>query len=434
MANVYVLYKYTNELAVIEYQRHQMILKADELRQSSDDLTRMARTYVITKDKKYKDAYFKILAIRNGKSKRPKEYEGIYWDLSKELREKKHPDTKAITVEDEMKELPFSIYELEQLYKAKQNSDKLAKLEIKAFEILENNKDAQNEAIELLHSKQYHQAKEQIMLPIDNFLQSIRSRTQAQVDALNQKIENTFKILFVIFTLAIIVLIFNRYLVKNKILIPIEYLYNVIISFRKNNKKIEKKRFYNDEIGMLIEEFFIMKEKLQEEKQELQKMAEKDPLTNIYNRRAFFEMGTSFFKHAKRDNTPLCIIMVDIDFFKKINDTYGHQTGDMILKHLSKNVKQVLRENDLFARYGGEEFIILLQKTDLEKARIVAEKIRSKIEKTPYKDEENEIYITVSLGIAQVDEKDSSLNETISKADTALYKAKENGRNQVSSV
>jgi diguanylate cyclase (GGDEF)-like protein len=121
--------------------------------------------------------------------------------------------------------------------------------------------------------------------------------------------------------------------------------------------------------------------------------------------------------------------MIDIDFFKKVNDTYGHNVGDEILKEFSSTIKNELRTTDIFARWGGEEFIILFINTNINQAKIVSEKIRMVIEKNQFI---KNINITCSIGLSQYqNSKKETINSFIQKADDALYKAKQTGRNQV---
>ena len=129
---------------------------------------------------------------------------------------------------------------------------------------------------------------------------------------------------------------------------------------------------------------------------------------------------------AKRYNTPLSIIYFDIDHFKQINDTYGHKKGDFILKEVSKIILQNIRKTDIFGRWGGEEFIIILPFTDLENALILAEKLRKKIEEHDF----DGINITISFGVTEL-KIDDNADTLINRADEALYKAKNKGRNRV---
>ena len=196
-------------------------------------------------------------------------------------------------------------------------------------------------------------AKEKIMLPIDHFLSSLRKRTQKEIKQKNFLISQIYKEIFTLFFIAFITIITVIYVTKRKILQPIEYLHSAILAFRENRTITKKKKFYKDEIGAMISEFFHMKTKISEDKEKLHKLATTDPLTQIYNRRAFFEIAQAFFSLSQRENHSLSILILDIDFFKKVNDTYGHIKGDQILKHLVETVHTTirLRKSDIFARY-----------------------------------------------------------------------------------
>ncbi|MDD3342834.1 MAG: diguanylate cyclase [Sulfurospirillaceae bacterium] len=164
----------------------------------------------------------------------------------------------------------------------------------------------------------------------------------------------------------------------------------------------------------------------------LKELAHTDELTKIDNRRHFIELATTYFYAAKRNKTELFLLSLDIDFFKKVNDTYGHAIGDEVLKLFCKTTQEILRESDLFGRIGGEEFSICLQNTTLEGTYTLAEKIRTKIEHTTYlKSPTESIVVTVSIGIASLQPNDIDVYQIMERADKALYKAKENGRNQV---
>ena len=160
-----------------------------------------------------------------------------------------------------------------------------------------------------------------------------------------------------------------------------------------------------------------------------------DALTNLNNRRQFEIRLKQEIAIAKRQNNPLCAMMIDIDFFKKVNDTYGHASGDAILKGVASVIKQVLRESDIPSRYGGEEFAILLPYTNIEEAKIVGERLRKAVEKTlmpvNLEDEiQKAINVTISMGLAEFNKTETG-EELFERADKALYEAKENGRNRV---
>ena len=170
---------------------------------------------------------------------------------------------------------------------------------------------------------------------------------------------------------------------------------------------------------------------------EILKHATLDALTGFYNRRQLEERTKQEIASSRRQKTPLCAIMTDIDFFKKVNDTYGHTVGDLVLKTVSKVMRSQLREYDIAGRYGGEEFVILLPFTKIEEAKMVAERLRKAIEnkvidisKINPESPEKEIHVTISLGVYQLKTEDKE-TDLINNADKALYKAKETGRNKV---
>lgn len=171
---------------------------------------------------------------------------------------------------------------------------------------------------------------------------------------------------------------------------------------------------------------------------ELKKIIEKaneiivtDGLTTIYNRRFIIERLPAEQKGTSKNNAPLSIIMTDIDFFKKINDIYGHLAGDFILKEFAKIIHQSLsKKTDWVARYGGEEFLICLPNTSKKEAFRFAEEIRQKVEETLYHYDSQTIRITASFGVAENTNEDS-YDSLLTKADQALYHAKNNGRNNV---
>ncbi len=170
---------------------------------------------------------------------------------------------------------------------------------------------------------------------------------------------------------------------------------------------------------------------------EILKHATLDALTGFYNRRQLEERIKQEVANAKRQKAPLCGIMTDIDYFKNVNDTYGHAVGDLVLRDIAKIIRGQLREYDIAGRYGGEEFSILLPFTKIDEAEKVAERLRASIEskvvdisKVNPESEIKNIKVTISMGIYEMKENDSD-EDLLKKADKALYQAKNTGRNKV---
>jgi diguanylate cyclase (GGDEF)-like protein len=162
----------------------------------------------------------------------------------------------------------------------------------------------------------------------------------------------------------------------------------------------------------------------------LKRLATTDPLTGALNRRHFMELMTREQRRAERYNAVFSILMVDIDHFKRVNDTHGHQVGDQAIQAMSQAGVKALRPTDLLARYGGEEFIITLTHTDQEGAAKVAERLREAVSQIELQTEQGVLKFTISVGVATF-YKRSLLEEVIAKADQALYQAKTSGRNRV---
>lgn len=166
----------------------------------------------------------------------------------------------------------------------------------------------------------------------------------------------------------------------------------------------------------------------------LKELANTDELTKIDNRRHFLILAKQYFYVAKRNRSPLHMLSLDIDFFKRVNDTYGHQMGDDVLKFFTQQISGLIRESDLFGRIGGEEFAICMQNTPFEGAWALAEKIRKHIENATKNRLPHLPPITVSIGISALIEDDEEIFDLMKRADQALYQAKNNGRNQVQFV
>ncbi len=167
--------------------------------------------------------------------------------------------------------------------------------------------------------------------------------------------------------------------------------------------------------------------------QELSHQVNHDFLTGVSSRSWFMRQAIVELHRAVRYNNPLAVLMLDIDFFKRINDTHGHQAGDMVLKSVAELCRQMLRDSDGVGRLGGEEFAMLLPETNHQQAITVAERLRTNIEKTKIvlPGEDVTLQLTVSIGVAALDGKTDDVEAMIARADKALYEAKNSGRNRV---
>nr|WP_246540543.1 GGDEF domain-containing protein [sulfur-oxidizing endosymbiont of Gigantopelta aegis] len=167
--------------------------------------------------------------------------------------------------------------------------------------------------------------------------------------------------------------------------------------------------------------------------EELKRLSFTDVLTGLYNRRHFEDLMKTEIEMSLRHGDDNSLILIDIDFFKKINDSYGHDAGDIILKEVANNMKAQLRNTDILCRVGGEEFIVLCKRANIQNAMEIAEKLRSSVEKQKHIFQGKPINVTVSLGVATIPDiaKTITTTEFYKYSDLALYASKKTGRNKV---
>jgi diguanylate cyclase (GGDEF)-like protein len=185
----------------------------------------------------------------------------------------------------------------------------------------------------------------------------------------------------------------------------------------------------HENIGAVVSHMNITDRKLVE--MDYARLAATDPLTGLPNRRFFDEFAKLDMDRFLRFGDPSSLLMVDLDHFKNINDTYGHAVGDEVLRRVAALGKLVFRSGDLFARWGGEEFVCLLPRTDEWGAMLAAEKLRSAVEQLSIVSGGRAIPVTASIGVSSVDSADRVMDNALLRADRALYRAKDSGRNRV---
>ncbi len=185
-----------------------------------------------------------------------------------------------------------------------------------------------------------------------------------------------------------------------------------------------------DKIAILVNQFALILRRIYLYK-EVEQLAITDSLTQVFTRRYIFERFEEELRRAKINNTYLSVLMLDVDFFKQVNDRHGHIVGDGVLRFVSRRILENIREIDIVGRYGGEEFCIILPDTGAPGAKYVAERVRQAIEHHVMDIYDSHIQVTVSIGIALYPTDGKKMATLIDKADWALYRAKKMGRNQV---
>ena len=237
-----------------------------------------------------------------------------------------------------------------------------------------------------------------------------------------------------------------RYVTKpwenNELLTVLQQAVNHHLLLTKNQELIEALKDKNEKLILKEKELLNFNQTLEQKVEErtfelkeanekLSELASTDSLTKVLTRRAIFTKFNEEIDRAARYKRPLVIAMVDVDHFKKFNDTEGHVLGDEALKKIAQAFCTNLRKSDAVGRYGGEEFLLVLPETKLQSAREIAERLRHNIEKISFQGQKEEAYLTVSMGLAAFPEHGTNADDLVQAADHGLYMAKQKGRNQI---
>jgi len=225
--------------------------------------------------------------------------------------------------------------------------------------------------------------------------------------------------------------ILGIFLYKKFVISRFQMLVDLMRNFQGRAQCLLPTNFGDDEIGVLGKYFIDMTQKIAEQEERLINLSYTDELTGLFNRKRFNEDILSRIGLSSRYETVFCLAIFDIDFFKNVNDSYGHLIGDKILVLLSELARKELRNVDSLYRIGGEEFALIMHETSLEHAKVVVERIREKASGHVFKCKEYELKITISIGVAAYAKGMSRIKDLFKQADDALYTAKKSGRNRV---
>lgn len=242
---------------------------------------------------------------------------------------------------------------------------------------------------------------------------------------------NSFIIFFVVFTVMIFAILYFR---LNSLLVqPINQFIGMIQEIISKNDMAKRVSLKTKilEVKNIENYFNKMLDSIQDYYEKLQELSDRDYLTGLYNRRKFEEFLTYEIKRSLRHRHKFTILMIDLDNFKYINDTYGHASGDLVLKEVTNIFGSNLRNADILARLGGDEFAVLLPETPYENGYAVVEKLRSRLEATPISLMFDQITLTASFGIAEYPEQGENIESLLTGSDLAMYKAKRSGKNTI---
>ncbi len=439
LVNLWFIFNNGQTLNRLQKRRYESRLLAEEFRRSSDDLTRMARTYVVTGDPRFLEYFKEISAIRDGKSPRPENYQNVYWDFVSAQENYQGKFGKKISLGDQMRALHFSKVELDMLQEAKKHSDNLMKLENRAFNALQGLYQDDEGAYSvkgnpdpvlartIVFSEEYYQAKFRIMKKVNQFYELLDSRTEREVRHVAKR-QKGYLANALVLSIVIVGMGFLGFRsIRRDVIRPLNNLSEWIKQMHDGKYNFDVREFKNDEIGRIAHAFVDMASQVSSNICNLEQVSQTDPLTQISNRIALDKVLLNERYKFDRYGTPCSIMIIDIDHFKQINDRYGHPVGDKVLKEISQMLTNTTRKTDMPGRWGGEEFLIICSGTDLTGGRALAELLRKRIANHEF---EVVGHITVSIGVSAF-EYGKSVEDTVEDADKLLYKAKNEGRNRV---
>lgn len=242
---------------------------------------------------------------------------------------------------------------------------------------------------------------------------------------------NSFIVFFVVFTIIIFSILYFK---LNELLVePIKQFIMIIQDIISNNDMARRVSLKTKimEVKNIENYFNKMLDSIQDYYEKLQELSDRDYLTGLYNRRKFEEFLSYEVKRSVRHRHKFTILMIDLDNFKYINDTYGHASGDLVLKEVTDIFSSNLRNADILARIGGDEFAVILPETSYENGHAVVEKLRSTLEKTPISLMFDQVSLTASFGIAEYPEQGENIESLLTGSDLAMYKAKRAGKNTI---
>ena len=456
----------SQRLAAAQTQQYQSYLLADELRQSSDDLTRLARTYVVTGNPVFEQQFLDVLAIRNGEKQRPLNYNRIYWDFVAAEMPASAGSGHSIPLQTLMEQAGFTETEFQFLREAQANSDGLVALEVEAmnavkglFQDADGNYTIQAKpnlrlARDIMHSRQYHIYKGAIMAPVQQFLEALEERFEQKVSALKFERSLSLLVLKSAATLLLLTAIALSVVLFRRILSPIASISQAMAKLASGGTiEIIPGTEKADEIGVMARATEAFKDKSEEalnlaekvrqasiEKEETarrnaevaEELALTDTLTGLPNRRALMEFAEELLQQDQSANTFAYLMHFDLDRFKQVNDTLGHAAGDAVLKRVAIDLLDAVRDGDLVARIGGDEFVLIFTSLpDLDAVKTLGHRLIERVS-MPLRFQGQMAQVFASIGITQIPlGQAKSVDVLLLEADLALYEAKESGRGTV---
>ncbi|MCA0934375.1 GGDEF domain-containing protein [Vibrio alginolyticus] len=397
------------------------------IQKMSDDMTNMTRSYVFTGDKKYKYILLNISYFLLPQNSWPVNYHSYLSQM--EANPNYQPKSSDVfDIIKHFEDLGVNEYELNLLVETKGIGSDLYEFEMDVIKIYDSG--GVSHAKSMVNSNFYLSSKRELSRKLSSLNSIINYRIELQSESKNYT-QNILRISSC-FLLLVLMVFFTVYYRKTKKLLSFN-----INSIESWSDKIAKGDYNLALNTKVLKEFVPITKSITSLSKntsalvhQLQEIAEQDELTGMPNRRAAINFLKQKQKEVARYYSLCSIILIDIDYFKRINDTYGHPVGDEILINVGRLISKYSRDSDCAARLGGEEFMVIAPQTDLSSAYILANKLKSKVESYIHQCGQDQIKVTISSGVSTL-VADGSVEQTYKQADDALYLAKKLGRNNV---
>lgn len=435
----FALYVFTEwRLDQANERRYQSYLLADELRQSSDDLTRMVRSYVATGNPKYRQYFHEIIAIRDGTAARPLHYNRIYWDLVYPRNDRPKPAGEKASLISLMQAARFSSQEFARLADAKRQSDSLIHLELAAMDMVARSDSLPEsqaarlraQALQMVYDERYMLAKARIMRPIDEFYQLIEQRTLFEVEQAAMQ-ARLVRFVFLLVTAGLCLLLLRMRSYSRDVLGgSLRQLYSHIVHIGDAEQQPAPPAEADTILGWLARTDTRLRELAQQQtqvQQQLARQAHTDALTGLANRRALIASLQAWVQQPPAQ--PWALAYLDLDGFKPVNDHYGHAAGDVLLQRVARQLQQWQPAAQCAARMGGDEFVLLLAgPQDYAQAM---QQLAAQLGQVQQLDG-HAVQVSVSIGLACFAAGPApGADEVLRQADMAMYQAKAAGKRSV---